>query len=178
MNRRFFLCDGKFLCAYSSVLWITLAVRRKKAVSGKSGFIVKWYTTTSTPKEVHLPRLRNAFSRIFLSVGLPIFILSSLLAGCFLRLDPDEPVIAHRGKPYSQVFKVENADTPVGGIEVVKGALPAGLKIEPQGDHRTFTISGTPTVSGTFHATLYIWCYGTNFAGSTLEEDLEFEVKD
>ena len=75
---------------------------------------------------------------------------------------------AQVGSPYAATITVGQAETPVGDATLQDGALPAGLNVglakEPP---NTIQISGTPTASGTFTFTVYVWCRGTNVNGQT-----------
>lgn len=85
---------------------------------------------------------------------------------------------AQVGSSYAATITVSQAVTPVGGVSVQDGALPAGLDLalakEPG---NTIQISGTPTVAGTFSFTIYVWCYGTNVSGQTATQGYTLVVK-
>ena len=85
---------------------------------------------------------------------------------------------AQVGSPYAATITVGQAETPVGDATVQTGDLPAGLNLalakEPP---NTIQISGTPTASGTFTFTVYVWCRGTNVNGQTGTQGYTLVVK-
>jgi len=95
-----------------------------------------------------------------------------------LQFSPATLPDAQVGSSYAATITVSQAVTPVGGASVQDGALPAGLDLalakEPA---NTIQISGTPTVSGTFSFTIYVWCYGTNVSGQTATQGYTLVVK-
>ena len=95
-----------------------------------------------------------------------------------LEFSPTTLADARVGSPYAATITVSQAATPVGGASVQTGALPAGLDLalakEPI---NTVQISGTPTASGTFTFTIYVWCYGTNVSGQTASQQYVLVVK-
>jgi hypothetical protein len=94
-----------------------------------------------------------------------------------LQFSPATLPAAQVGSPYAATITVSQAATPVGGASVQDGALPAGLDLalakEPD---NTIQISGTPTASGTFTFTIYVWCYGTNVSGQTATQEYTLAV--
>ena len=85
-----------------------------------------------------------------------------------LTFTPDVLADAHAGQAYEQRIDIGQAATPVGGISIQDGALPAGLSIEKiAGEDAAGRIVGTPTAAGTFTFTVFAWCYGTNVSGQT-----------
>ncbi len=105
------------------------------------------------------------------------FVFFALFAlGCGLRISPAAPVAGIVGQPYRRVFAIDRRSTPVGGVEVTRGALPPGLEVRHDRMANTFVIEGTPREQGHYEFTLYVWCYGTNFGGKTLEENWSIDV--
>ena len=85
-----------------------------------------------------------------------------------LQFSPATLPDAQVGSPYAATITVSQAVTPVGSVSVQPGTLPAGLDLAlAKTPEDTIQISGTPTVSGTFSFTIYVWCYGTDFTTST-----------
>jgi hypothetical protein len=95
-----------------------------------------------------------------------------------LQFSPATLLDAQVGSPYAATITVSQAATPVGGVSVQDGALPAGLDLalaeEPE---NTIQISGTPTIPGTFSFTISVWCYGTNVSGQTATQGYTLVVK-
>jgi hypothetical protein len=109
------------------------------------------------------------------------FTLTAVL-GCTpqpaLRFSPATLPEAQLGSPYAVTVTVSEAATPVGGVSVEDGTLPAGLGLDLSPEHdNTFQIHGTPTVAGTFEFTIYVWCYGTNVSGQTGTQEYTLAVK-
>jgi hypothetical protein len=95
-----------------------------------------------------------------------------------LQFSPATLPDAQVGSSYAANITVSQAVTPVGGASVQDGALPAGLDLELAKDpNNTIQISGTPTVSGTFSFTIYVWCRGTNVNGQTATQQYVLVVK-
>ena len=95
-----------------------------------------------------------------------------------LQFSPTTLPDARVGAPYVATITVSQTVTPVGGVSLQEGALPAGLDLslarEPAD---TVQITGTPTASGTFRFTVYVWCYGTNVSGQTATQEYTLAVK-
>lgn len=95
-----------------------------------------------------------------------------------LQFSPLNLPDAQVGSPYAATIAVGQAETPVGDATLQDGALPAGLNLalakEPA---NTIQISGTPTASGTFTFTVYVWCRGTNVNGQTGTQGYTLVVK-
>ena len=73
---------------------------------------------------------------------------------------------------------MSQAATAVGGTSVQDGALPAGLGLAvAKAPANTVQISGTPTASGTFTFTVYVWCRGTSVNGQTGTQGYSLVVK-
>ena len=82
------------------------------------------------------------------------------------------------GSAYAATITVAQAATPVGGVSVQDGALPAGLDLAlAQEPINTIQISGTPSVAGTFNFSIYVWCYGTQVSGQTATQAYTLVVK-
>jgi hypothetical protein len=95
-----------------------------------------------------------------------------------LQFSPATLPDAQVDSSYAANITVSQAVTPVGGASVQDGALPAGLDLALAKDpNNTIQISGTPTVSGTFSFTIYVWCYGTNVNGQTATQQYVLVVK-
>ena len=99
-----------------------------------------------------------------------------LLAACAPTLRFSAALLspARLGTPYSMKVEVERNETPVSSVTLMDGALPPGLSLSHDGG--TFTLSGTPTKAGRFHAIVYVSCYGTNFPGQAANDTIELLV--
>ena len=108
------------------------------------------------------------------TVGLLPFVL---LAACAPHLRFTAGVLqpARCGTAYRAQVDVERQETPVSSVTLMDGALPPGLSITHDGG--SFTLSGTPTVAGRYHATVYVSCFGTNFPGQTANDVIELLVR-
>jgi hypothetical protein len=111
-------------------------------------------------------------------------LVAAAVSGCWfesrpaLEFSPATLADAQVGVPYAVTITVGQAVTPVGGAGIEDGALPDGLTLVLGEKHdNTMTISGTPTVAGTFHFTISVWCYGTNISGQTGAQRYELVVR-
>jgi hypothetical protein len=123
-------------------------------------------------------------------VGLIRGALATLLlvatAGCLfqdaagpLTVEPAELPRARAGTPYEARIRIEGNVTPVGGMSVSDGALPAGLElaIEPPTGTDSGLISGVPQTPGTYRFKVFVWCYGTQTSGQTANVDYTLVVE-
>jgi hypothetical protein len=94
-----------------------------------------------------------------------------------LIFSPDNLADAQVGSAYDAEIQVLQTKTPVGGVGISEGALPAGLTLEMADTENTLRIRGTPSESGTFSFTVSVWCYGTNTSGQTGEKKYVIVVK-
>ena len=131
------------------------------------------------PDEAQGRRSRHrSYARATIACALAL----TAVLGCTTRPDlqfsPSTLPDAHVGSPYSATITVGQAVTPVGGASIQDGALPPGLSlalVEDQPD--TILISGTPTATGTYNVTIYVWCYGTNVSGQRGTKTYTLAVK-
>ena len=93
------------------------------------------------------------------------------LAGCWLQpraaleFSPTTLADAQVGVPYAVTIAVSHAETPVGGTTIRDGALPDGFVLALVEHQSKLQISGTPTITGAFHFTISVWCFGLNTGG-------------
>jgi hypothetical protein len=98
---------------------------------------------------------------------------ATVVSGCWLvprptlEFSPTTLDDAQVGVPYAVTIAVNQAETPVGGATIQDGALPDGLDLALVEHQTKLQISGTPTIAGTFHFTISVWCLGTNVSGQT-----------
>ena len=113
----------------------------------------------------------------------PGLLLAAALLACrggqrpALVFAPAELPEAQVGKAYAASISISGNVTPVGSMSVDSSTLPTGLEFSFDETTRAATISGTPTVSGTFKITVSAWCYGTNVSGQTGEHEYELVVR-
>ncbi|MEP7359611.1 MAG: putative Ig domain-containing protein [Anaerolineales bacterium] len=114
---------------------------------------------------------------------LPGLLLAAALLACRggqrpdLVFSPAELPQAQVGRAYSVAITISENATPVGGMSVESGALPAGLELKFDETSRTAQISGTPTESGTFKFTASAWCFATNVSSQNGQKEYELVVK-
>jgi hypothetical protein len=121
-------------------------------------------------------------SRRKIFAGIVCVLALTAVIGCMprsaLQFSPTTLPDAQVGSAYAATITVAQAATPVGGVSVQDGALPAGLGLAlAQEPINTIQISGTPTVAGTFNFTIYVWCYGTQVSGQTATQAYTLVVK-
>jgi hypothetical protein len=91
---------------------------------------------------------------------------------------PEQLPRAQVGADYTARVTVENTRTPVGDFSLQDGELPPGLTLKQvEGVESTAEITGTPSKAGTYKFTIYIWCYGTQRAGQTAQQEYEIVVE-
>jgi hypothetical protein len=111
-----------------------------------------------------------------------LLLLTGLLAlslGCgggsgdpALQFSSAELPNAAQGQPYQVVVAITNAINPLTSVEVVAGALPAGVAVEVMMplDLKEWRLIGTPTAPGTFAFTIRAETFGTNHPGQRGEQ--------
>lgn len=95
-----------------------------------------------------------------------------------LVIEPAALPEAQLGEPYEVRIIITENVTPVGDMAITNGALPEGLEVVFTEGEDSATISGIPKEAGTFTVALYIWCYGTQVSGQTLEKEYTLVVKE
>jgi len=109
-------------------------------------------------------------------------VLAVCLAGCNMGrgpigFTPDRLPDGHTGQSYEAIIQVTNNQTPVGDIYISSGALPDGMTLEfTRGSATSATLTGTPTVAGTYVFTVSAWCLGTNVSGQSGEQNYSLVV--
>jgi hypothetical protein len=109
----------------------------------------------------------NARILKFLKLSLPGLLLVPLLAisacsNSALTFSPETLPGATLYQPYQATISISGYKTPVGFIGIDSGSLPDGLRLVYEQGKNTATISGDPTLLGTFSFTMNTWCMGTN----------------
>jgi hypothetical protein len=102
-----------------------------------------------------------------------------LLSACSSELEvspsalPDGTV----GQPFEGLITVSNNDTPLGGGEIISGALPPGLSLAEVENDDTLPIRGVPEQAGSFAFELRLWCYATNFSGQSATRKYDIDIR-
>ena len=100
-------------------------------------------------------------------------VAASLVGACdsgqpALVFSPNNLPDGHPNQPYAQTITIAENRTPLGGISILDGSLPAGLTIEKiPGSNNAGRIVGTPVTTGTADFTVSVYCLGTNVSGQT-----------
>jgi hypothetical protein len=104
-------------------------------------------------------------------------LLLLLATGCAsLSIELPPHLTLKAGDRTEIVAVIANAETPVGGVDVVDGALPPGLELEHRREENRFTIRGVPAEAGRYEVGISAWTYGTNFPGETATARLIIDV--
>jgi large repetitive protein len=128
--------------------------------------------------EVHPRRRRLRYTAAMIASAVALTAVLGCVPRPAIQFSPATLSNAQVGSPYAATITVGQAETPVGGASIQDGALPAGLDLALAKDPiDTIQISGTPTASGTFNFTIYVWCYGTNVNGQTATQAYTLVVK-
>jgi hypothetical protein len=115
--------------------------------------------------------MKSEIRRFMLLWAMGMLLLSlPVISACgnnALTISPAELPDAQLYQPYQATVTITGEKTPVGGIGVGSGALPDGLKITYEEGNNTASISGDPTLLGTFSFTISASCKGTNKQGQS-----------
>jgi len=95
-----------------------------------------------------------------------------------LVIEPAALPGAQMGLLYEAEIHITQNVTPVGDMVITNGVLPSGMELVFMEGENSATISGIPDETGTFTFTLYVWCYGTQVSGQTLEKDFQIVVEE
>ena len=79
---------------------------------------------------------------------------------------------------YEAKMKITQNVTPVGDMIIQDGELPSGLEFVFLDGEDAAQIIGVPKDAGVFEFTVYVWCYGTQVSGQTLEKKYQIVVKE
>jgi hypothetical protein len=94
-----------------------------------------------------------------------------------LKFAPDALPGASLYQTYQATITISGNKTPVGSISVSAGALPDGIKLTYEQGKNFATLSGDPTLLGTFSFTVRTWCEGTNRPGQSGEHAYTIAVE-
>lgn len=121
--------------------------------------------------------MKRKYSIFLCALTLVLSLACEFLAGSPLKFDPESLPAARVGEAYEVKIHVSGNSTPVGGVSISKGALPAGLQlVKAEEEENTLKITGIPTEAGTFTFTVSVWCFGTNHPGDTGEKEYSLVV--
>jgi len=109
-----------------------------------------------------------------------LFCCCLLISACLfsppISIKPDKIEPAILGEEFYFSFKVQNNVTPVGGVDIIKGALPKGLSLNFNESNGSISIIGQAKELGSYHFSLSVWCFGTNYPGQTIEKSFSLRV--
>jgi hypothetical protein len=111
--------------------------------------------------------LLASWTTALLLLGLPGI---SACANNALTFSPDMLPSAILYQPYQATITITGEKTQVGYIGVSAGSLPDGLKIIDEAGNDAASISGTPTLLGTFSFTTNAWCLGTKHGQNSYQK--------
>jgi hypothetical protein len=102
-----------------------------------------------------------------------------LLVACSseLEVSPSELPDGTVGQQFEALIEVSNNETPLGGANIVSGAIPPGLGLDEVENDNTLPIRGVPEQAGTFRFEIELWCYGTNFSGQSARRSYDIAVR-
>ena len=95
-----------------------------------------------------------------------------------LLITPESLPKGQVGAMYEIKMQITQNVTPVGDMIIQDGELPAGLEFVFLDGEDAAQIIGVPKDAGVFEFTVYVWCYGTQVSGQTLEKKYQIVVKE
>jgi hypothetical protein len=95
-----------------------------------------------------------------------------------LLITPESLPEAQVGVMYEVKIQITQNVTPVGDMIIQDGKLSAGLEFVFLDGEDATQIIGVPKDAGVFEFTVYVWCYGTQVSGQTLEKKYQIVVKE
>jgi hypothetical protein len=110
---------------------------------------------------------------------LPAAPLFLLVVACTPKLEVSPAALpdATLGQPFEARVTVHNNETPLGGGNVLSGALPPGLRLAKVEGGDTLPIRGVPIRAGSFAFELELWCFGTNARGQKATRKYDLRVR-
>jgi hypothetical protein len=94
-----------------------------------------------------------------------------------LKFEPDVLPNAQTGVEYEVEIHISDNVTPVAGISISSGTLPAGLELVFLDREDAAKISGVPEEAGTFTFTIGAGCFGTMVSGQSGEKEYVIVVE-
>ena len=94
-----------------------------------------------------------------------------------LKIEPDSLPNAQTGVEYEVEIRVSDYVTPVDGMSISSGTLPAGLELVFVDGEDGAKISGVPEETGTFTFTVSVWCKATMVTGQSAEKEYAIVVE-
>ena len=95
-----------------------------------------------------------------------------------LLITPESLPDGQVGVSYEVKLQITQNVTPVGDMMIPDGELPAGLEFVFLDGEDAAQIIGVPQDAGVFEFTVYVWCYGTQVSGQTLEKKYQMIVNE
>jgi hypothetical protein len=115
--------------------------------------------------------------RLLIIAALSLSLLGlSACCGSPLKFSPETLYDATLYQTYQASITVSGNKTPVGFIGIGSGALPDGLKLIYEQGKNTATISGDPTLLGTFSFTVNAWCGSSDHQSQNSSRRYEITV--
>ena len=102
-----------------------------------------------------------------------------LVASCTPKLEVSPATLPEGtlGQPFEARVTVHNNETPLGGGNVLSGALPPGLRLTKVENGDTLPIRGVPIRAGSFAFELELWCFGTNARGQKATRKYDVRIR-
>jgi hypothetical protein len=130
-------------------------------------------------KSGEVPAMTRRISQ-YLKLTIISFLLMNICwvscSGNSLKFSPETLPGASLYQQYEATITISGQKTPVGYIGISAGVLPDGIKLTYEQGNDFATLSGDPTLLGTFSFTLNTWCEGTNRAGQSAQHSYEITV--
>ena len=119
----------------------------------------------------------SVFTRFTRTEATPTFNYIFTPSTILLKIEPDFLPNAQTGVEYEVEIRVSDNITPLDGVSVSSGTLPAGLELVFLDGEDGAKISGIPEVAGTFTFTISVGCKGTMVLGQTAEKEYMIVVE-
>jgi len=112
--------------------------------------------------------------------SLPAALLLLLVVSCTPKLEVSPAALPEGtlGQPFEARVTVHSNQTPLGGGNILSGALPPGLRFAKVENGDTLPIRGVPIRAGSFSFELELWCFGTNAPGQKATRKYDVRIRD
>jgi hypothetical protein len=115
---------------------------------------------------------------LFTAPALACKLVTNEIVSDELTFMPEMLPEAQVGQPYNAVIQLSDQHTPAFSMGAPAESLPPGLIGTFDEGKQTYTLSGTPTVAGTYPLIVSAICYGTNVSGQTGEKQYTLVVNE